>query len=322
MKRLRIFHSTDYSYHQPVKFGPHRALMRPREGHDLHIARARVSISPRATLRWLRDAYDNSIAIATFDEPSDRLSISSEVDVELHYEDPVEWAIAPYAQSFPFQYPPEEHIDLMAYRLPSYPYDGPMLMDWLRDPYQPGQVVGTFDLLGKLNTHIFQSFKYAHREEPGVQLPNETLQRGSGSCRDFAVLMMEAARSGDWERGSSPVITNLLKASTATQPTPGQRSTSPVPDGAASIRQITSLSAANIIRLPSRANRRRLLHFPVPGKALWMLSTSSRFRCRWGRHCHDDASGVGVRIEFSAVSRRIAGAQITIARTRAMQMIR
>ena len=194
MKRLRIFHNTEYSYHQPVKFGPHRALMRPREGHDLHIARARVSISPRATLRWLRDACDNSIAIATFDEPSDRLSISSEVDVELHYEDPVEWAIAPYAQSFPFQYPPEEHIDLMAYRLPSCPYDGPMLMDWLRDLYEPGQVVGTFDLLGKLNTHIFQSFKYAHREEPGVQLPNETLQRGSGSCRDFAVLMMEAAR--------------------------------------------------------------------------------------------------------------------------------
>jgi transglutaminase-like putative cysteine protease len=194
MKRLRILHSTEYSYHQPVKFGPHRALMRPREGHDLHIARARVSIAPRASLRWLRDTYDNSIAIATFDEPSDRLAISSEVDVELHYENPVEWAIAPYAQSFPFQYPPEEHVDLMAYRLPSYPYDAPMLLDWLRHLYEPGQLVGTLDLLGKLNTHIFQSFKYAHREEPGVQLPNETLHRGSGSCRDFAVLMMEAAR--------------------------------------------------------------------------------------------------------------------------------
>jgi len=194
MKRMRILHSTEYLYRQPVKFGPHRALMRPREGHDLHISGARVSIKPRASMRWLRDTYDNSIAIVTFHEQADRLSISSEVDVELHYEDPVEWPIAPFAQSFPFQYPPEEHIDLIAYRLPSYPYDGSILMNWLRKLYEPGQVIETFDLLGKLNTHIFQSFKYAHREEPGVQLPNETLRKGSGSCRDFAVLMMEAAR--------------------------------------------------------------------------------------------------------------------------------
>jgi transglutaminase-like putative cysteine protease len=69
-----------------------------------------------------------------------------------------------------------------------------MLQEWLQNLYRPGQVIGTFDLLGNLNTHIYRSFEYAHREEPGVQLPHETLARGSGSCRDFAVLMMEAAR--------------------------------------------------------------------------------------------------------------------------------
>jgi hypothetical protein len=149
---------------------------------------------PTATVRWLRDAYDNSIAILTFEERSDKLRVWSEVDVDLFDDDLVECSIAPFARSFPFQYPPEEHVDLMVYRLPSYPYDGPMLMNWLSDLYEPGQVIGTFDLLGSLNTHIFQSLRYAHREERGVQLPNETLQRGSGSCRDFAVLMMEAAR--------------------------------------------------------------------------------------------------------------------------------
>jgi transglutaminase-like putative cysteine protease len=194
MKRIRILHTTEYLYRQPVKFCPHRALMRPREGHEIHIARARVSIVPRASVRWLRDAYDNSIAIVSFEELSDTLRISSEVDVNLYYDNPVEWPIAPFARSFPFQYPPEEHVDLMAYRLPSYPYDGPMLLDWLRHLYEPGQVIGTLDLLNRLNTHIFESFKYAHRDETGVQLPNETLQRASGSCRDFAVLMMEAAR--------------------------------------------------------------------------------------------------------------------------------
>ena len=69
-----------------------------------------------------------------------------------------------------------------------------MLQKWLQNLYRPGQVIGTFDLLGNLNTHLYRAFKYAHREDPGVQLPHETLVRGSGSCRDFAVLMMEAAR--------------------------------------------------------------------------------------------------------------------------------
>lgn len=124
MKRIRIIHKTEYFYNQPVTFGPHRALMRPREGHDLHIVRGAVDIEPKAKVRWLRDIYDNAIAIVTFEEPSDKLSISSEVDVDLYYDDPIEWRIAPSARSFPFQYPPEEHIDLMTYRLPSYPYDG------------------------------------------------------------------------------------------------------------------------------------------------------------------------------------------------------
>ena len=67
MKRIRIIHKTEYHYKQPVKFGPHRAMMRPREGHDAHIARARVSVEPKAEVTWLRDAYDNSIAILTGD---------------------------------------------------------------------------------------------------------------------------------------------------------------------------------------------------------------------------------------------------------------
>jgi Bacterial transglutaminase-like N-terminal region/Transglutaminase-like superfamily len=194
MKRMRIIHKTGYFYNRPVKFDPHRAMMRPREGHDAHIARARVKVEPRAEVSWLRDTYDNSIAILTFQAASDKLSVESEVDVDPYYDSLNEWPISPHARSFPFQYPPEEHIDLMVYRLPSYPYDGPMLHGWLQDLYQPGQVVNTLDLLSNLNSHIYRSFKYDSREAHGVQLPNETLTRGSGTCRDFAVFMMEAAR--------------------------------------------------------------------------------------------------------------------------------
>jgi transglutaminase-like putative cysteine protease len=194
MKRIRIVHKTEYHYKEPVTFGPHRAMLRPREGHDVHIASSILDVAPAATVQWLRDIYGNCIAVLTFADPSQTLSILSEVDVNLYDDNPIEWLIEPTARSFPFQYAPEEQIELIPYRLPSYPYDGPALQKWLSDLYSPGQLVGTLELLGNLNTHIHDNLVYVHREEAGVQLPNETLGRRSGSCRDFAVLMMEAVR--------------------------------------------------------------------------------------------------------------------------------
>lgn len=194
MKRIRITHETKYHYTEPVSFGPHRAMMRPREGHDLHIVVGRVEIEPKATIRWLRDVYDNSVAVVTFEEPASTLRIRSEIDVDLRHDKPFECLIDPAARSYPFQYAPQEQLELMIYRLPSYPYDGPMLQAWLSELYCPGQIIDTFDLLNRLNTRIHDSLRYAERYAPGVQLPHETLALGSGTCRDYAVLMMEAAR--------------------------------------------------------------------------------------------------------------------------------
>jgi transglutaminase-like putative cysteine protease len=194
VKRIRIIHETAYHYREPVTFGPHRALMRPREGHDLRIAGGRVEIEPEATVRWLRDVEGNSVAILTFAEPGRTLRVRAEIDVDLYDDRPIECLIDPGARSFPFQYAPEEQVELVPYRLPSYPYDGPALQRWLLDLYRPGQTIDTFELLRALNTRIFQALRYAERHDPGVQLPHETLALGSGSCRDYAVLMMEAAR--------------------------------------------------------------------------------------------------------------------------------
>jgi transglutaminase-like putative cysteine protease len=169
-------------------------MMRPLEGHNLRIVDAKVRIEPAATVRWLRDIDSNDVAVITFTEPSASLLLHTEVDVDLNPNRSIECLIDPTARTFPFQYAPDEQIALVPYRLPSYPYDGPVLHEWLKSLYQPGQVIDTFDLLNRLNTHIFTSLKYNERHEPGVQLPHETLALGSGSCRDYAVLMMEAAR--------------------------------------------------------------------------------------------------------------------------------
>lgn len=194
MKRIRITHKTEYDYHSPVTFGPHRALLRPREGHDLHIARSRLEVQPYASVIWHRDIHGNSIAVIHFEEPSRKLSLESEVDVDLYDGSPIESVIDPAAQSYPFQYDADEQVDIIPYRLPSYPLDGPALKEWLRSLYFPGQYINTFDLINRLNTRIFETFQYARREEPGVQLPRETIEKRGGSCRDYAVFMMEAVR--------------------------------------------------------------------------------------------------------------------------------
>src|SRR5271156_2128527 len=102
MKRIKIVHKTSYKYNDLVKFGPHRLMMRPREGHDVRIVSGRLDVEPTATIRWLRDIYSNSIAILTFSEPSRKLSIVGEVEVELLDDNPVECLIDPDARCFPF----------------------------------------------------------------------------------------------------------------------------------------------------------------------------------------------------------------------------
>lgn len=194
MKRVRIIHKTAYHYHEPVTFGLHSALLRPREGHDLHIESSILEVEPKADVRWVRDIYGNSIANISFLEPGRKLSVFSDISVDQFDDRPIECSVASSARFYPFQYPPNEQIELIPYRLPSYPYDGPGVQSWLSDLYKPGQIVGTFELLDDLNTRIFESFKYSRREEVGVQLPCQTIALGTGSCRDYAVLMMEAAR--------------------------------------------------------------------------------------------------------------------------------
>lgn len=194
MPRLRIIHRTEYHYRSPVTFGPHTAMLRPREGHDVHIAAARLEVEPAADVRWLRDIYGNSLAVLTFKEPAKTLRILSDVTVDLFDDDPLECLIDPSARAFPFQYSAGEQMEIIPYRVPAYPHDARAMLAWLRELHEPGTPIASFDLLRALNTAIFERFRYVRREEPGVQLPCRTIALGSGSCRDYAVFMMEAAR--------------------------------------------------------------------------------------------------------------------------------
>ena len=194
MQRLKILHRTYYNFRGLVQLQPHRLLLRPREGPGLHIECSKLDISPAAELRWLRDAYDNSVAIATFESQTSQLAIVSECIVQQFDEMPLDFVVADFAVNYPFTYDADSAEVLRPY-LSSLPHgDRAALGAWVRQFWHPGEVVQTYELLARLCAGINQSLTYHIREQPGVQSAIETLTLGAGSCRDFANLFMEAAR--------------------------------------------------------------------------------------------------------------------------------
>jgi transglutaminase-like putative cysteine protease len=195
MPRLRIHHKTEYRYAHPVAFGEHRVMLRPRDGHDLRVLESKLDIVPEPMrLRWIHDVFGNSVAIATFDERASELTFISEVTVE--HEPEEEFALTPDdpAYFYPFLYDSEEYPDLKHYLAPNYSDPEGELSAWARDFLDEEAPTPTFKILSSMTHGIRQSFTYRKRHEQGTQHPLDTLQTGSGTCRDYALLMIEALR--------------------------------------------------------------------------------------------------------------------------------
>src|SRR5262245_28862860 len=116
MQRLRITHLTEYRFSDPVTLHPHRLLVRPREGHDVHIETSRLDIAPGHTVKWHRDVFDNSVAMVSFLEPAACLSITSEVVLQHYEEAPLDFVVEDYAVDYPFVYQAEERTDLIPFQ--------------------------------------------------------------------------------------------------------------------------------------------------------------------------------------------------------------
>ncbi len=194
MKRLRIKHLTEYTFPTQVTLQQHYLLLRPREGHDLRIESSLLNISPAYTIKWTRDVFDNSLAAVTFQQASDKLTIASEVVIQHYEEAPLDFLIEEYAFNYPFNYPQAEWADLAAFQLPVFANDQTAVNNWLIHLGVRSGHWTTFSLLTRLNQAIYTQFRYQIREEAGVQTPATTLNYGSGSCRDYATLFIEACR--------------------------------------------------------------------------------------------------------------------------------
>jgi transglutaminase-like putative cysteine protease len=195
MQRYTIVHHTYYNYPDAVQLGPHSLLLRPREDHELRIESFALHLMPEAvSLFWHRDVEGNSVALARFDTPTKQLVIESAVVIQQYNEAPLDFMVADYALMYPFAYRPEDSIVLFPYMTQLKGDAGDLIKAWITDFWQPGEPIQTYTLLQRAAARIYATFTYQVREEPGVQTAEQTLSRGTGSCRDFALLFMEAAR--------------------------------------------------------------------------------------------------------------------------------
>lgn len=192
--KIRIRHRTTYNYSQPVSFGQHKIMVRPREGHDLHIESSVLEINPAHTIRWMRDVNGNNIAKVDFTQPASQVSFYSEVVLQQYDVNPLDFILEENAVDYPFVYDSESLPELTAFMILLYPKDTAALREWLGRFLTPGNKIQTIALLQNVNTYINRTFQYQRRDDPGVQTPAETLRKNSGSCRDFATLLLEACR--------------------------------------------------------------------------------------------------------------------------------
>jgi transglutaminase-like putative cysteine protease len=195
MRTLEIVHHTRYDYSAPVELGEYRLMFRPRDSHDLRLLYTGLAIEPAASVRWIHDPFGNSIAIASFEGKTQSLALTSTIRLE-HFPLPLELPpIEEYARTLPFSYLAEEAPDLARYVERHYPDPNAMVSNWTRQFLEGEGGAETFATLTRMCKGIQQGLKYAMRFEPGTQPPAVTLETGTGTCRDYALLMMEGVRA-------------------------------------------------------------------------------------------------------------------------------
>ena len=192
--RYDIQHTTIYRYRQPVRFGEHRVMFRPRDSHDLRVLATDLDVSPDASVRMIQDPLSNSVALVQPLSRADKLEIVCSFRIEHAHSNNLELPLSKSAELYPFAYTLEERYDLEHYLRPYHDDPDGELTAWARQFIRTDGPTGTRDLLIAMNQHIRDNLRYLGRDEEGTQSPAETLKAGSGSCRDFALLMMEAAR--------------------------------------------------------------------------------------------------------------------------------
>lgn len=198
--RFLLRHTTTYRYAKPVTFGRHRLMLRPRDSHEMLLHDASLTIKPVPSQTvWQYDVFGNSIALVDFAEPAGELVIESTLEVERFPFVATEYLVSEHARNLPLAYSAEEIRDLAGLQERHVPDPEHVIDLWAKSfltaaDDTPG-LPETLPVLNAMAAAIKSNFTYLARDAYGTQSPLETLSAGNGTCRDFAYLMMEGARS-------------------------------------------------------------------------------------------------------------------------------
>jgi transglutaminase-like putative cysteine protease len=196
MTLLSVRHITRYTYKAPVRFGDHRLMFRPRDSFDQRLIEFKLDIRPQPkAVRWLHDVFGNCIAVATFATKADELMFDTNIVLDHQPHHAPDFTLESEARVYPFAYSRDEMPDLSRLVERQFPDPDGRVDAWVRQFLRRGCPTETGQLLMTLTSAIKESFVYVSRPERGTQDPAYTLVTGRGSCRDFAVLMMEAVRA-------------------------------------------------------------------------------------------------------------------------------
>jgi transglutaminase-like putative cysteine protease len=185
--KLKILYQAQYSYAEPVTFSPHLFRLFPKSEQHVRVLSSLFQTNADAVVNHRRDLFDNEIASCFYPEKSSLLQANFNLELIVEERNAFGFLVASHALDFPFHYQPPELRVLSPYLQEARRID---LSFWKAPPRgQP-----TVEMLADLNSAIHQNLEYERREEGAPHPPEELLERGSGACRDFAVLLAEVLR--------------------------------------------------------------------------------------------------------------------------------
>ena len=184
---LSIQYEAVYQYGTPASFSPHIARIFPRTDLFVRVARTSFSTDPTADVQMRRDLFDNVIAYCFYPEILQELPFRLAVELEMQERNPFHFLLDSGGLTIPCGYSPDERLLLEAFLIPHFPFEAP-------GPLAPAASRPTVETLVTMNSWIHKNLAYERRDEGEARSPEETLRRGTGSCRDFSVLFADALR--------------------------------------------------------------------------------------------------------------------------------
>ena len=186
-----LYHLTHYKYDRPVTLSPQIVRLRPAPHSRTRVISHSLKVSPGAHfVNHQQDPYGNWMARFVFPEPVNEFKIEVDLVADMTVYNPFDFFVESSAEHWPFEYPVDLKDDLVIYRTPEA--EGPLLAQFIGSiSFEQNRTV---DFLVELNARVAKEIEYTIRMEPGVQTPEETLEKGSGSCRDSSWLLVQVLR--------------------------------------------------------------------------------------------------------------------------------